>query len=659
MVLSALIALAPEASYAQTLVLPQPGTMVNASPVYVPLIFKGLTVHPDNPILFDFIVDTGDSGLKPGADNTLIREQANTLVKYFLASLTLAEKDQWVNLSPYEKNRILPEDLGKTELGRDMLAEDYLLKQVTASFIHPDTDLGKKFWARVYARAQKELGTSDIPVDTFNKVWVSADKADVFVRQNTAFVVGSHLKVQLEADYVAMSQTTPSAELSKKLIREIVLPELEKEVNTGKNFARLRQIFHAMILATWYKKNLKDALLTQVYANRAKTSGVEGAWVAQAGADIDPQQIWSQYEAAYKQGVFNFIKEDINQTTGEAIPRKYFSGGVQDLAAAHVVERFNPDNAATRGQAVRITAQMRMADDSMAVVQKQLKTLMQKLSKINLSETILNVLGKEEVVAIKQLNSFLPHAQTNDIPPIVKAMFQVAWTSSSVVNLQMIRAALNEVTPRIASAVLLKDVLDFKIIEEGIQILGKKMESLNARNSGSSVVKDAAMWDIPLEKKNEKKLWKEETRQVMFLTEINGLLKKFRLASENFLKGIKSKGSKGEDKKFWMDIFKAARERGSLFREIKSKLKAAPDFSLIKEVAYKRKYLPLKDESGFFQELNSEKNAWIIRIGSNDVGGMLPFFVKGHTEKKVFSDTPTGIYIAIDSWEGHILASLS
>ena len=101
LVLSWLMALTPEVSYAQALFLPQQGEMVGASPVYVPLIFKGLTVHPDNPLLFDFMVDTGDSGLKPGVDNAIIREQSDTLIKYFLASLTLSEKDQWVNLSPY------------------------------------------------------------------------------------------------------------------------------------------------------------------------------------------------------------------------------------------------------------------------------------------------------------------------------------------------------------------------------------------------------------------------------------------------------------------------------------------------------------------------------------------------------------------------------
>ena len=44
----------------------------------------------------------------------------------------------------------------------------------------------------------------------------------------------------------------------------------ETEVNSGKNFANLRQIFHSLILAKWYKENLKTALLNQVYSNQNK-----------------------------------------------------------------------------------------------------------------------------------------------------------------------------------------------------------------------------------------------------------------------------------------------------------------------------------------------------------------------------------------------------
>ena len=72
---------------------------------------------------------SGDSKLSDDA----IKNESSKLIKYFLASLTIPEKDLWVNLSPYEKDRIIPQSFGLTEMGRDLLAEDYMLKQITAS----------------------------------------------------------------------------------------------------------------------------------------------------------------------------------------------------------------------------------------------------------------------------------------------------------------------------------------------------------------------------------------------------------------------------------------------------------------------------------------------------------------------------------------------
>ncbi|MEI6437533.1 MAG: response regulator [Candidatus Omnitrophota bacterium] len=363
--------LGPNAAYAQALFLPEPGTMVQASPSFEPLMIKGLTTHPENPLLFDFIMDTGNTGLQADMADPVLKAESEKLIKYFLASLAIPDQDQWVNLSPYEGNRILPDSLGKTELGRDMLAQDYVLKQVTSSFIYPEKELGKAFWAKVYERAQKEFGVTDIPMDVLNKVWITAESASVYVKGNNAFVSDSHLKVQLESDYLAMKQQAPavqderSSAISKQVIREIVLPELEKEVNAGQNFSPLRQIFHSMILAVWYKKNLKEALLSQVYADRAKTGGVEGAWTLAKGAEVDPEQIYAKYVQAFQKGVFNYIREDADQVTGEMIPRKYFSGGI------HVpdvkVSGLPGESAQSTGRALRVKGEFRDASQGAKV----------------------------------------------------------------------------------------------------------------------------------------------------------------------------------------------------------------------------------------------------------------------------------------------------
>ncbi|MEI7999658.1 MAG: hypothetical protein WCH62_09175, partial [Candidatus Omnitrophota bacterium] len=326
---------------ANTLGLPEPGTMVNLSPAYMPVMIKGLKVHPENPLLFDFILDAGKSGLK--VNGPQFKAESEKLIKYFFASLTIKEDDLWVNLSPYEKDRMIPDQLGKTELGRDMLAQDYILKQLTASLIYPEKQLGKDFWNRVYAKSQQMFGTSEVPVNTFNKVWILADKAKVLERNNVAYVIGSHLKVMLEEDYMALAKQSAISTVKKEnnehtiasqIVREIIIPELEKEVNQGQNFAPLRQMFHSMILATWFKVALKNALLNQVYSNKEKTGGV---------LSNDPavkEKIYEQYLQAYKKGAFNYIKEEMDVVSKQPIPRKYFSGGLaKSLGIPKILDR--------------------------------------------------------------------------------------------------------------------------------------------------------------------------------------------------------------------------------------------------------------------------------------------------------------------------------
>ena len=186
--------------------------------------------------------------------------------------------------------------------------------------------------------AEKEYGTTNIPINTFNKVWIIPDGATVLEYQGSAFVVKSHLKVMLEEDYLALQKNMGNKKLgtsqisedyvkglsniSSKVVKEILIPEIEKEVNEGNKFANLRQVYNAVVLASWYKENLKTALLNQVYANKNKIVGVD------VEDKAIKQKIYEQYLEAFKTGVYNYIKKDFDQASHKEIPRKYFSGGV-------------------------------------------------------------------------------------------------------------------------------------------------------------------------------------------------------------------------------------------------------------------------------------------------------------------------------------------
>jgi SAM-dependent methyltransferase len=312
--------------HAQDIVLPAPGTMLSLSPAYVPVLIKGLQADPKRPLSFDFIVDRGEDK----SSNNAFQNECNKLIQFFLAGLTIPDGDLWVNLSPYEKNRIIPDALGQTTLGKEMLAQDYLLKQLSASLIYPENGLGKEFWDRVRALALKQFGSTDIPVNAFDhKVWILPDQAKIYEKGNAAYVTQATLKVMMEEDYLAMSKQKGQAAalnaqedkmkaLSSQVMREIILPQIEHEINYGKNFASLRQIYTVLILAKWYKETAQNKVLQALYTNQKKIAGINVDSNVKA-------EIYQRYVEAYKKGTFNYIKEE--QVNGQMLPRKYFSGG--------------------------------------------------------------------------------------------------------------------------------------------------------------------------------------------------------------------------------------------------------------------------------------------------------------------------------------------
>ncbi len=451
--------------YAQDFVLPKPGTMVSLSPAAKPTVLRAITVHPENPFLFDFIVEPQKGSAKDQAQTLALKVESEKLIRYFLASLAMPEEDLWVNLSPYEKDRIIPESFGKTEMGRDLLAQDYLLKQITASLIYPEGETGKAFWEKIYAKAQALYGRTDIPVNTFNKVWIMPDIAKVYEKGQTCFIVKSSLKVMLESDYLSQKKNTfasspnvlvgdPDRAWQKQVIREVIIPVLEKEINEGANFAPLRQVYNSLVLATWFKQKMKQGLLGQKYINQRKVKGVD---LIQGK---DNQEIYEQYLMAFKKGAYNYIKEEVDPLTQEIIPRKYFSGG---YAGAPSLAMATPDEATQArslmedgamtarvalqnekgtDQAVRVAA--RPKDPRINAIKQQLshisveEILLRKkarLSLLSLKERLKNGMGLSEIKEFL-LGGFVTADNILVISPeIERLMFQDKETSKNIMDL--------------------------------------------------------------------------------------------------------------------------------------------------------------------------------------------------------------------------------
>ena len=127
--LMAFILLSVSPSSAQVaMIMPPAGQLVSLSAKESGAQMIGIKVDPKDPFQFNFIIDRGDKQLAGDARQA----EYQKLLKYFLVALTMPNTDMWVNLSPYEADRIIPDNFAQTAMGRDLLAQDYLLKQITS-----------------------------------------------------------------------------------------------------------------------------------------------------------------------------------------------------------------------------------------------------------------------------------------------------------------------------------------------------------------------------------------------------------------------------------------------------------------------------------------------------------------------------------------------
>ena len=266
------------------------------------VLLKGLEVDIANPFKLDFILSKGNTDI----GSFELKKVSKRLVDYFLASLTVPNKELWVNLSPDEKERVISPLLAKTELGRDMLEQDYQLKLFSSSILDPQNKTSDRFWDMIRERG----------CDLYNKVWIKPESATVYVESKgenkiIAYIKDCRLKV-LTQDYERYLNNT---------FKDQILPAIEEEVNSGENFAVLRQIYHSLILAQWYESSLKDSMLSQLYSDQNKVAGIDLV------SSTKKNEIYNNYLDSISRGTFNKVQKEYDHDKGSLVMRRYITGG--------------------------------------------------------------------------------------------------------------------------------------------------------------------------------------------------------------------------------------------------------------------------------------------------------------------------------------------
>jgi hypothetical protein len=274
---------------------------------------------------FNLLLDKGD--LK-NVKKQELQTTTKDLLNYFFIGVTLPNDTFWVNLRPDAENNIIDNELAQTDVGRILLEADLQLKKDTAKFTSPETPEGKAYWDKLYQKAGKIFGSSNITIPTLTRPWIVPDEIIIRETENNAYIYKATLKVMLEQDYLKDSSVYNFTddrlkqlnEYSSQLIREEIIPKLTKEINTSKRYARLRQVYYSLILAQWFKARFygKGGLYSWLI-NRRDLTGLESkvSW--------SKTTYFKAYQKSFKDGEYN-IQQPVYTPYGQTI-RSYFSGG--------------------------------------------------------------------------------------------------------------------------------------------------------------------------------------------------------------------------------------------------------------------------------------------------------------------------------------------
>lgn len=181
-------------------------------------------------------------------------------------------------------------------------------------------------------------GSTQIAIPVTFRVWIVPGEVVVWATEESIYVVDAQMDVKLESEYMGLmdgvippaysAQTSGTSESQKYvegLLKQMILPALVKEINTGQQYQQLRQVFYSRIIAEWYKTKHRSA--KQAFRKIMRQGNVN-PW--RSRETWNKLKIFDCYKQSLLKGEYSLTEEKETVSGMYIIKtiRKYFTGGV-------------------------------------------------------------------------------------------------------------------------------------------------------------------------------------------------------------------------------------------------------------------------------------------------------------------------------------------
>ena len=317
-----------------------------------------VSIDQDKGVNFDLILKSQKAkGVNPVIDPinaTLLGATA------FMTGLIVPNYRFWVNLNPWEADRIIDEPLRQSEVGRVMLEADLQMKRDFGNYVNPcANETIKAFW-NLLDKKKDELvqqcmnefpgeirDTNNIGMKGAIRLWIVPDKVYAYTNGTQIYIINTSLTINSECDLDhanfevyfqdistlsegCQEKLNESArkymEYFKELGDRMILPYVITDVNQCNKYENLREVYVALALAQWYKSKMNTRM--DIFRDFLDSSSSE---VLKSKNVWSTKEIWERYINLFENCEFEcWENETIKTTRGIRIlsnPRCY--GGVE------------------------------------------------------------------------------------------------------------------------------------------------------------------------------------------------------------------------------------------------------------------------------------------------------------------------------------------
>ncbi len=225
----------------------QADVMVEKLLGYRPSIYMtGIEITKDGRLRFAWEKVRGKKGL-PISD-----KEKEMNLRYFLSALALPDDNFWVNLNAtVEEEEILGAGLKFLDMGKVFLAADVELKRDAKRLLEQTGVLEELF-----EQSAQYFGT-DRDGAFMPRFWIVPERIEIEENDRMMYVKSCRftVKVEVRQNGKANESGNRFKKYAERQIRQEVLPQLVRMVNTDPKYMPLRQAVHAIVAARWYEKH--------------------------------------------------------------------------------------------------------------------------------------------------------------------------------------------------------------------------------------------------------------------------------------------------------------------------------------------------------------------------------------------------------------------